>query len=145
MRQNQMIAAILLVIVAAAPTFAQTFDLSWNTFDGGGAMFTTDGLFELSGTIGQADAGSFANPMTDAGGTFELVGGFWPVAGGCVCPGDLNGDCQVTLADLSQLLSSFGACLGDPGFVPAADFDSSGCVDLADLSLLLSQFGASCA
>jgi hypothetical protein len=78
------------------------------------------------------------------GGAFELVGGFWPVAGGCVCPGDLDGDCVVALADLSQLLSSFGRCSGDPGFFPLADFDSSGCIDLADLTFLLSRFGISC-
>ena len=61
-----------LPMAGAARGLGQDFDLSWYTVDCGGAMFTTGGGFELSGTIGQPDAGV----MT--GGTFELVGGFWP-------------------------------------------------------------------
>ena len=44
-------------------------------------------------------------------------------------------------ADLGLLLSAFGACAGDPAFLPAADFDSSGCVELSDLAELLGNFG----
>ena len=132
----------LIALLAVAPAAYGQFEVDWYTIDSGGAMFTTGGVFELSGTIGQSDAGSFSQPLT--GGVFELVGGFWPVAAGCNCPGDIDGDCLVALADLSQVLSSFGLCSGNPGFVQAADFDSNGCVDLADLSFLLSRFGVSC-
>jgi hypothetical protein len=55
--------------------------------------------------------------------------------------GDLDGDGDVDLADLSQLLTAFGACNGDPGYDAAADIDGSGCVDLADLSALLTNYG----
>ncbi len=55
--------------------------------------------------------------------------------------GDLNGDGDVDLADLSQLLTAFGLCVGSPGYDAAADLDDSGCVDLADLSALLTNFG----
>jgi hypothetical protein len=49
------------------------FDLSWNTIDGGGGTsFSGDFSIELTGTIGQPDAGP-----TIAGSTFELAGGFW--------------------------------------------------------------------
>lgn len=69
-------------------------------------------------------------------------------APGCPNPGcedgDLDGDCVVGLADLSQLLTAYGACVGDPGYDAAADIDGSGCVDLADLSALLTQFGSDC-
>src|SRR3990170_6278085 len=54
-------------------TTAGGFELSWSTVDGGGGT-STGGGYELSGTIGQPDASSFAMPMT--GGSFELVGGF---------------------------------------------------------------------
>lgn len=48
------------------------FELSWNTFDGGGSTVASiAGDFELAGTIGQPDAG----PSAEA--DFELVGGFW--------------------------------------------------------------------
>jgi hypothetical protein len=54
--------------------FAQSggvYNLTWNTFDGGGATFVTGGNFSLGGTIGQPDAGAMS------GGTFTLAGGFW--------------------------------------------------------------------
>lgn len=57
--------------------------------------------------------------------------------------GDLNGDARVDLADLSDLLSAYGACTGDPAYSTAADLDGGGCVDLPDLSLLLENFGLS--
>lgn len=60
------------------------------------------------------------------------------------CPGDLDGDSDVDLADLSRLLTAFGACAGDPGYDAAADIDGSGCVDLVDLSALLTSFGFTC-
>ena len=44
--------------------------------------------------------------------------------------------------DLAGLLSAFGSCVGDSGFVAAADIDGNGCIDLADLAGLLANFGA---
>lgn len=57
-----------------SPASAQsggTYDLTWNTIDGGGATFSTGGAYSLGGTIGQADAG------TMNGGSYALNGGFW--------------------------------------------------------------------
>lgn len=56
-------------------------------------------------------------------------------------PGDLDGDGDVDLADLAALLGSFGLCVGDAGYNPAADLDGDNCVTLADLSVLLGNFG----
>jgi len=47
------------------------YDLTWNTADGGGHMFSTGGSYSLGGTVGQADAGVLS------GGSYTLVGGFW--------------------------------------------------------------------
>ncbi len=58
------------------------FDLSWYSVDGGGGLMSTGGTFELSGTIGQADAGL----MTE--GSYALTGGFWAVSRA----GDIFGD-----------------------------------------------------
>ncbi len=56
-------------------------------------------------------------------------------------PGDLDSDGDVDLADLAQLLGSYGGCTGDPGFDPNADLDNDGCVTLADLAILLGNYG----
>jgi hypothetical protein len=47
------------------------YDLRWNTFDGGGATFSTGGIYSLGATIGQPDAGLMS------GGVLTLAGGFW--------------------------------------------------------------------
>lgn len=54
------------------------------------------------------------------------------------CPGDLNGDGQVDLADLGILLADFG-CLPPPNC--PGDLDGDGDTDLADLGILLADFG----
>jgi hypothetical protein len=48
-----------------------SYDLAWNTVDGGGDT-SIGGGYALMGTIGQSDAGALIN-----GGGFSLNGGFW--------------------------------------------------------------------
>ncbi|UCC62166.1 MAG: Ig-like domain-containing protein [Anaerolineae bacterium] len=48
---------------------------------------------------------------------------------------------QVLMPDALVVLSSFGMCRGEPGFVASADLDESGCVLLPDLGLLAGNFG----
>lgn len=50
------------------------FTIDWYSIDGGGVMLSSAGNLELSGTIGQPDAGRLT------GGGLTLVGGFWGVA-----------------------------------------------------------------
>jgi hypothetical protein len=65
-----------------------TYDLWWNTINGGGDMWTVGGIYELSGTIGQPDAG-----VVMTGGVYELTGGFWAApAAAPVITGDINCD-----------------------------------------------------
>lgn len=76
-RYRNLIAVIGLVLalsVGASLALAQSggsYDLTWNTVDGGGATFSTGGSYSLGGTIGQAEAGELS------GGSYTLVGGFW--------------------------------------------------------------------
>lgn len=110
------------------------YDLSWHTIDGGGVMFSTGGAFELSGTIGQPDAGTLA------AGDFELTGGFWFA----LAPGDCNSDGGVTLFDYGD----FESCLSGPGAgVPPGcacfDMNRDGKIDLRDFAVLQSGFSGS--
>lgn len=58
--------------------------------------------------------------------------------------GDIDGDCEISLVDLSLLLAAFGACEGEEFFDVFADLDSTGCVDVTDLSIQLSVYGEIC-
>ena len=130
---------VLLMLALASPAaLADDFDLDWWTIDGGGKMRTAGGDFELSGTIGQPDA---SNAMT--GGDFELSGGFWPgAAEDEFCFGDLDGDSDIDLADLAQLLANYGTTSG--ASYEDGDLDGDGDVDLSDLAGLLAVYGTSC-
>ena len=55
---------------------------------------------------------------------------------------DLDGDCQIGLSDLAQLLANYGET-GDVGYSDG-DLDGDGDVDLSDLAALLGVYGASC-
>lgn len=56
--------------------------------------------------------------------------------------GDLNGDQQVAIGDLTQLLSNFGIRGG--ATYAQGDLDGNGDVDFIDLALFLSRFGSYC-
>ena len=58
------------------------------------------------------------------------------------CPGDLDGNNQVDLTDLSFLLSNFGTTSG--AILADGDLDGDGDVDLQDLATLLAEFGTIC-
>ena len=119
----------LLVILAGCLCMpagaADQFELIRSTVDGGGTMFCTGGDFELSGTIGQPDAG------TMEGGEFELAAGFWFGAS----PGDCNTDGLTDLVDYD----SFNRCISGPGETPRMgctcyDLDGDDDVDLSDVA-----------
>ena len=59
-----------------------------------------------------------------------------------VAPGDLDGDNDIDLADLAQLLSNYGMTSG--AIYEDGDLDGDGDVDLADLAALLSVYGTTC-
>jgi hypothetical protein len=130
-REVKRIAGLVCLALTAAAA-AQQFEITRSTIDGGGVMRSTGGNFELSGTIGQPDAG------TMTGGAFELNGGFW-------FPLDL-GDCQedgdVDLLDHDL----FESCLTGPGGVAPVgscrcfDVNASGHVDLIDFAEIQAAF-----
>jgi len=81
-------------------------DITQSTIDGGGGT-STGGSYELSGTIGQPDAGQMS------GGSYALTGGFWiPTP-----PGDCDGDGDVDLRDFEI----FEACITGPSGTAEGD------------------------
>ena len=122
-----LVAALLITAIA----HADDYEIDWYTIDGGGGT-STGGNFELSGTIGQPDAGAMA------GADFELAGGFWPAAGetGSPCPADLTGDDQVDIDDLFAVLAAWGTCDECP-----EDINEDGVVDIDDLFAVLAAWG----
>jgi len=126
--------AVLLAGIGLGPATAQ-LELSRSTIDGGGIVRSTsaDGVFEMSGTIGQPDAGLLS------GGAWELSGGFWfPLA-----QTDCDEDGGVNLLDFGL----FETCAEGPvekAPTPECrcfDVDGSATIDLADFAELQNQFG----
>ncbi|HYN89861.1 MAG TPA: hypothetical protein VER55_15110 [Ardenticatenaceae bacterium] len=64
---------MLLVALAAQASSGGPYDLSWWTVDGGGATFSSNGIYAVGGTVGQPDAGRLG------GGSYTVLGGFWGV------------------------------------------------------------------
>ena len=88
MRHNIHKALLFLALLAGVLALAMTalgqsgggYDLSWNTFNGGGGA-SSGGSYDLGGTGGQPDASSHS------GGSYDLQGGFWGgVSGGTATP-----------------------------------------------------------
>lgn len=101
------------------------FDLTWNTIDGGGAMrsASANGEYELSGTIGQPDAGVLT------GGAFTLTGGFWFE----MPPGDCNGNGIRDLGDHADFINCMSGPADNVGEeCRCFDTDGTGTVDLRD-------------
>jgi len=68
---NTAILMVVWVLSGIAMTSWGQFSIDWHTIDGGGGT-STGGVYTISGTIGQPDAGP---AMT--GGPYSLQGGFW--------------------------------------------------------------------
>ena len=61
---------LLVALFLSSASARAQFSIDWFTIDGGGGT-STGGVYSLSGTIGQPDAGALT------GGNFSLAGGFW--------------------------------------------------------------------
>ena len=72
---------IILTILSVLPVAAQSFSIDWFTIDGGGGT-STGGVYRVSGTVGQPDAGP-----TMSGGNYSVEGGFWSLIAAVQTPG----------------------------------------------------------
>src|SRR5436189_3631540 len=75
-----LIIALSLLTMISATVLAQSYSIDWFTIDGGGGT-STGGVYSVSGTIGQPDAGRMS------GGNYTLDGGFWGIIAAVQTPG----------------------------------------------------------
>ena len=126
------IGVMMLAAVWRGTASADDFDVSRFTIDGGGAMFSTGADFDVSGTIGQPEAGTLT------GGDFVLIGGFWF----SIVPDDCNADGAVNLHDYGD----FESCLSGPGDTLSLsdcrcfDLDGDNDIDLRDVARFQTEF-----
>ena len=117
----------------SAQLVSPSYDLTWHSVDGGGGT-STGRMFEVSGTIGQPEAGG-----TMVGAGFELAGGFW--AGGVTpvpdCPPDIAipRDGMVNIDDLVLVITQWG----QPG--GPADINHDNTVNIDDLVAVIIAWG----
>jgi hypothetical protein len=67
------VVATLVFLVVVITAHAQSYSIDWFTIDGGGGT-STGGVYSVSGTIGQPDAGRVA-----ATTAYRIEGGFWAI------------------------------------------------------------------
>ena len=72
--------AALICLLTSAPGQGQSYSIDWSTIDGGGGT-STGGVYSVSGTIGQPDAG------TMSGASYTVQGGFWGIIAAVQTPG----------------------------------------------------------
>ena len=135
MTASRLACLIVTLAAAAAGAHGQDFTIDWHTIDGGGEMFSAGGDFELSGTIGQPDAGD-----TMTGGDFELTGGFWAIGSTSSSCDPCDMDCvpPVNALDIEffigLLFDNTDPCCGVRGEVGSTgDVNGDGSITAADI------------
>jgi hypothetical protein len=88
--------------------------------------------------IAQVDRTQPIDPANPSLGTLRTAGTIRGSVLVPVIPGDATGDCAVTFADITSVLTNWGAA------GPDGDADSSGGVTFADITSVLTNWGATC-
>ena len=101
------IAGLVAELFMAASINAQLYSIDWHKVAGGGGT-STGGVYSVSGTIGQPDAGG---PLTN--GPYSVTGGFW------VLPMAVQslGTPTLTIAQASPGQAAISWMPNTPGFV----------------------------
>ena len=121
------LSGLLLIIAVLMPTaFASAeYSIPWYTIDGGGGA-SSGGPYQVTGTIGQPDAGYHD------GGQYELLGGFW--TGGPLC--------IVNLEHFATFASYWldGPCDASNNWCGGADLNQQNDVTIVDLGILANEW-----
>ena len=112
------------VLLFSLPVCAD-YEINWHTIDGGGGT-SSGGAYIVRGTAGQPEAGVMA------GGSYELLGGFWP--GGPLCFVDFEHFARFAEYWLDA------PCNAGNDWCGGADLDQLGDVDGTDLGLFVDEW-----
>jgi len=134
-RKLPFVLAATLAVLPVLSASAQNYAVVWTAL-GGGSATTAGGPYQLVGAVEQSQTDRLT------GGPWRLVGGFVNPVSAVPCPADIDGDRQVQLSDLANLLINFGLASGADH--AQGDIDGNGAVNLTDLAYLLTQFGLVC-
>ena len=96
-----------LVLLLGPTAHAQSYSLDWSTIDGGGGT-STGGVYSVSVTIGQPDAGG---PLTN--GQYSVTGGFWALPAAV----QVIGAPTLTIAPAAPGQATISWTPNTPGFV----------------------------
>jgi len=112
---------LLTIILITVSMVGADYSISWYTIDGGGGT-SSGGPYQISGTIGQSDAGYHDEAP------YELLGGFW--VGGPLC--------IVNLEHFAQFANHWldGPCSETNDWCGGADLNQINDVTVDDLSIL---------
>ena len=91
----------------AASALAQPYSIDWYTIDGGGGT-STGGVYTVSSTIGQPDAGA-----TMTNGQYSVTGGFWALPKAI----QMGGAPTLTIASAAPGQATIAWMPATPGFV----------------------------
>lgn len=94
-----LMAITAILLCSAASTHAQV-SIPWYTVANGGLVATSGGPYQLSGTIGQAQAGRSSSFQ------YFLQSGFWGAAIPDKCAGDGNCDGVIDWRDIDYLVAA---------------------------------------
>jgi hypothetical protein len=72
---------LMALAASQVPLQAQNYSIDWSKISGGGGT-STGGVYSVTGTVGQPDAGT-----TMTGGNYALTGGFWSFIAAVQTPG----------------------------------------------------------
>ena len=75
------ILGLIILALAVLSARAQSYSVDWHKIAGGGGT-STGGTYQVSGTIGQPDAGGAMS-----GGNYSVTGGFWSLINVVQTPG----------------------------------------------------------
>ena len=124
-----------------------TLELTIADYSTSGYMMLSEVEFHGSPVTGACCTGFTCEVMTEAE-CLAQQGEYQGDDAGCdpnpciTCPGDLDGDNDIDLADLAQLLAHYGMTSG--AVYENGDLDEDGDVDLSDLAALLAVYGTTC-